>query len=117
MRVAVLLVLSGSLVLLSGAEAPKALAQTPGTSTNAPARSRAATHGESASEDAAPVVHVDPETGERYREVRPGRGLRRGTLSAPSWLVYVLGAAIGLLALVALMQRSRRPRAGHRRRS
>ena len=53
-------------------------------------------------------VAVDPATGERFRELRPPEGLRRGMLQTEPWVVYtVAGAAIGA-GLVVLARRIRR---------
>ena len=53
-------------------------------------------------------VRVDPETGERYRWVRPDEEVRRGAVQVPGWLVIAGGVAVAGAAAALLILRARR---------
>jgi hypothetical protein len=59
-------------------------------------------------------VRIDPETGRRYRPVRPPEGMRRGAWPVPPWVVVTAGSVIVAGAVVALLLRLR-PRRRTRR--
>jgi hypothetical protein len=59
----------------------------------------ASAQGESADEE---ELEVDPETGARYRRVRPEPGLRRGELDVDAWVPIALGGGALLFAGVVL---------------
>lgn len=55
-------------------------------------------------------VQIDPATGERWRWVRPTDDMRRGLLPVSAWVAIAAGAALGIVAVVALVLRARRAR-------
>jgi len=61
-------------------------------------------------------VQVDPETGERYRVVRPPEGVRRGRISVSAWVAIAGGVLLVLAAAgtltARLAQRTRDPGRG-----
>lgn len=61
-----------------------------------------------ASASAQQDLRVDPETGERYRLVRPPEGPARGRWAAPTWVVWTVGGLVFGGATAALARRLRR---------
>jgi hypothetical protein len=64
--------------------------------------------GGAGTEPGAADVRVDPETGERFRWVRPDEEIRRGALQVPSWLVIAGGITVAGAAAAILFARARR---------
>ena len=58
----------------------------------------------------APVL-TDPETGDRYLEVRPDSELERGRVSVAPWVVWTVSGVAVLLAAAFLIRRATGSRA------